>query len=419
MSGLDPSQTGKMTSTLSAHGDRLPAAEQRHRDWPCSPTRPPKRAWRSPGAGLLGNSQPGFSLFEKQKPRRKQLPAASHLSARAAGTARRNDQQRSGRLRRPGRAGAAELDQNQAFGESQNASSAAVLLSGTTSLDPGSVRGIAQLVSSSVPGLQLSKVTITDASGQLLWPQARAAPAAPARASRKPSSATTRPRPRASTRCSPRRVGQGKAQVLVYANMNVDQTTKESLEYGKKGVPLQQSKDARDAGRQRHGRRRHRHRQPPRRDRRAAASPTTSEKRPTPRSASRRSSPTPRLLPAPSKASTSRCCSTTPCPPPRCRRSGSGHQRRRHPDQARRHDLDRPGRLRQGAGRRRGCRRRHARRRQVRDAWAGRRAVPVLHAPDRCASARRSVIEEPVWLRELEAPMRLSELERENAPRPR
>ena len=34
------------------------------------------------------------------------------------------------------------------------------------------MRGIAQLVSSSVPGLQLSKVTITNASGGLMWPQA-------------------------------------------------------------------------------------------------------------------------------------------------------------------------------------------------------------------------------------------------------
>jgi flagellar M-ring protein FliF len=38
-------------------------------------------------------------------------------------------------------------------------------------------------------------------------------------------------------------VGEGKAQVLVYANMNVNQTTQETLTYGKKGVPLQQSKD--------------------------------------------------------------------------------------------------------------------------------------------------------------------------------
>jgi len=32
------------------------------------------------------------------------------------------------------------------------------------------VRGIAQLVANSVPGLQTDKVTITDGSGQLLWP---------------------------------------------------------------------------------------------------------------------------------------------------------------------------------------------------------------------------------------------------------
>ena len=37
-------------------------------------------------------------------------------------------------------------------------------------------------------------------------------------------------------------LGAGKAQVLVYANMNVNQTTQESLTYGKEGVPLQQSK---------------------------------------------------------------------------------------------------------------------------------------------------------------------------------
>jgi flagellar M-ring protein FliF len=37
-------------------------------------------------------------------------------------------------------------------------------------------------------------------------------------------------------------LGPGKAQVLVYANMNVNQTTKESLEYAKAGTPTQQSK---------------------------------------------------------------------------------------------------------------------------------------------------------------------------------
>ena len=107
------------------------------------------------------------------------------------------------------------------------------------------MQGIAQLVSSSVPGLQLSKVTITDASGQLLWPQS----ARRRRAARAPSVQEAEQRYDQSMAASldamlAQTLGAGKAQVLVYANMNVDQTTKESLEYGKAGVPLQQSKDA-------------------------------------------------------------------------------------------------------------------------------------------------------------------------------
>ena len=48
-------------------------------------------------------------------------------------------------------------------------------------------------------------------------------------------------------------LGAGKAQVLVYANMNVNQTTKESLEYGKAGTPPAAEQDDRNA---------HRHRAP-------------------------------------------------------------------------------------------------------------------------------------------------------------
>jgi flagellar M-ring protein FliF len=104
------------------------------------------------------------------------------------------------------------------------------------------VRGIAQLVASSVPGLQLSKVTITSASGQLLWPGAGGSEGGSGT-----SLQDAEQRYDASTAASldamlAQTLGPGKAQVLVYANMNVDQTTKESLEYGKTGVPLQQSK---------------------------------------------------------------------------------------------------------------------------------------------------------------------------------
>jgi flagellar M-ring protein FliF len=132
--------------------------------------------------------------------------------------------------------------QSQLFASSQSAATAAVLLSGTSSLDPSAVRGIAQLVASSVPGLQLSKVTITGSSGELLWP----ANGSEAGGGSSKQDAETRYDQSmeaslnamlASTR------GPGKAQVQVYADLNTNQETQDTLTYGKAGVPLTQSKD--------------------------------------------------------------------------------------------------------------------------------------------------------------------------------
>jgi len=135
--------------------------------------------------------------------------------------------------------------QAQLFASSQTPSSAAVLLSGTTSLDPSSVRGIAQLVASSVPGLSLGKVTITDGTGQLLWPQAGSEGGAGGGESGKQAAdarydATTAANLNAMLAQT---LGPGKAQVQVAADLNVNQTTQETLTYGKTGVPLQQSKN--------------------------------------------------------------------------------------------------------------------------------------------------------------------------------
>ena len=116
------------------------------------------------GAGLLGNTQPGFSLFEKQNLGESNFQQQVTYQRALQGQLEETIDSVQG-------VSGAQVElvlpnsQNQVFGENQNAASAAVLLSGTTSLDPSSVRGIAQLVASSVPGLQLSKVTITDASG--------------------------------------------------------------------------------------------------------------------------------------------------------------------------------------------------------------------------------------------------------------
>ena len=239
-SGVDPSQTGKMTSTLSQHGISY-ELQNNGTAIAVQSNQTSQARVALGGSGLLGNAQPGFSLFEKsslgESNFQQQVTYQRALQGQLAETIDSVQ----------GVSGAqVELvlpnAQSQLFGENQSAASAAVLLSGTSSLDPSSVRGIAQLVASSVPGLQLSKVTITDGTGQLLWPAASGTSGGSgtsvqdAEQRYDQSTAATLEAMLAQT------LGPGKAQVMVYANLNVNQTTQDSLTYGKEATPLQQSK---------------------------------------------------------------------------------------------------------------------------------------------------------------------------------
>jgi flagellar M-ring protein FliF len=242
VSGLNPSQTGKMTSTLSEHG----VSYQLQNNGTALAVQSNQTAQARvalAGANLLGNTQPDFSLFEKQSLGESNFQQQVTYQRALQGQLSETIDSVQG-------VSGAQVElvlpspQNQVFGESQGVSSAAVLLSGTTSLAPSSVQGIAQLVSSSVPGLQLNKVTITNASGQLLWPAAGGAGGSGSGTNVQEAEQRYDQNTAASLDAMlAQTLGLGKAQVLVYATMNVNQTTKESLEYGKTGVPLQQSKD--------------------------------------------------------------------------------------------------------------------------------------------------------------------------------
>jgi flagellar M-ring protein FliF len=241
VSGVDPSQTGKMTSTLSAQGVNY-QLQNNGTALAVQSNQTSQARVALASANLLGTSKPGLELFEKQKLGesnfQQQVTYQRALQGQLEQTI--NSVQ--------GVSGAqVELvlpsNQNQVFGESQGVSSAAVLLSGTTSIDAGAVRGIAQLVTSSVPGLQLSKVTITDAAGQLLWPQSGSSSGGSGTSVQDAEQRYNQSMAASLQAMLAQTLGVGKAQVLVYANLNVDQTTKESLEYAKKGVPLTQTKD--------------------------------------------------------------------------------------------------------------------------------------------------------------------------------
>jgi flagellar M-ring protein FliF len=240
-SGLEPAQTGKMTSALDQHGISYELQNNGTALAVQSNETAEARVALS-GAGLLGNAQPGFALFDKsslgESTFQQQVTYQRALQGQLQQTID-NIQGVSG----------AQVElvlpnpQNQVFGEAQNASTAAVLLSGTSALSSSSVRGIAQLVASSVPGLQLQKVTITDGTGQLLWPAQNGESGGGSSAKEAAEERYDDSLQASLDAMLAQTIGAGKAVVQVHANINTNQTTSESLTYGKAGVPLQQSKN--------------------------------------------------------------------------------------------------------------------------------------------------------------------------------
>ncbi|MGZ4182411.1 MAG: flagellar basal-body MS-ring/collar protein FliF [Solirubrobacteraceae bacterium] len=239
ITGVDPTQTGKITSTLSTKGIGY-QIQNNGTALAVQSDKTGEARIALATAGLLnGTSQPGFELFDKQ-----QLGASNfqqqityqralegQLDQTIEGIQGVSSAQVQLVLPNP---------QDQLFSDSTQSSSAAVLLSNSTTLDPNSVKGIAQLVASSVPGLQLNKVTITDSSGTPLWPNSDGSSGdgsalSQQSANQKYDSLTAAQVGAMLTQT----LGPNKAEVQVSAQVDANQATSDTLTYGKKGVPLQ------------------------------------------------------------------------------------------------------------------------------------------------------------------------------------
>jgi flagellar M-ring protein FliF len=236
--GIDPAQTGKITSTLSTQG--IPYQLQNNGTAVAvesSKTAQARVALAT--AGLLSDQQPGFSLMDKQSLGQsnfqQQVTYQRALEGQLASTIETIDGVSSAQVNL-----VLPNSQDQLFSDQTQPATASVLLSGSSDLQPGAVRGIAQLVASSVPGLSLSKVTVTGADGTQLWPGSGAAAAGdgglPAKqaAEQKYDSAMAAE----VSAMLAQTLGAGKAQVVVNADLDANRATQESLVYGKKGVPL-------------------------------------------------------------------------------------------------------------------------------------------------------------------------------------
>jgi flagellar M-ring protein FliF len=246
MTGVDPAKTTQITSALTAAG--VPFALQN------GGTAVAVQKGKETAANVAlatkglntGTTQPGFEILDKQK-----LGASSQQQQIAyqrglEGTIANTISQIQG-------GGGAQvhltLAQDNLFANESRAATAAVLLpQDSSSLDPSSVRGIANLVASSVPGLKAQQVTITDGTGTMLWPTGDGSDGGDGGATGgMPAKAAAESRYNAQLESSlnamlVQTLGPGKAQVQVHSDLNVDKVDEQKLAYGKVGVPLTEKK---------------------------------------------------------------------------------------------------------------------------------------------------------------------------------
>jgi flagellar M-ring protein FliF len=241
--GLDPKQTGKITAALDAKGINY---EIQNNGTALAVDKSQLSQARIALAekGLPSSAQPGFELMDSQKlgssEFQQQVTYQRALEGQLASTIGQID----------GVGGATVqlvLPQDELFDDKQSAAKASVLLNGgSDSLQPGAIHGIAQLVSGSVKGLSPNNVSITDSTGALLWPNSDAGATDGQVASTQKQAAEARYSQSMEANLNAMLVqtlGPGKAQVQVNADLNADRTTLQKLTYAKKGTPLSTQKE--------------------------------------------------------------------------------------------------------------------------------------------------------------------------------
>jgi flagellar M-ring protein FliF len=240
MTGLDPAQTGKITATLDAKGIGY---ELRNNGTALAidETKAAQAQIALAEAGLNGSGQqhPGFDLVMKQKLGTSQFQQQVAYQQALEGSLASTIEQIQGISSAQVQLVLPDPTQ-QLFSQSAAPATAAVLLGGSDSIDPAAVRGIAQLVASSVQGLRPANVTITDSTGQALWPPAGGVDGGDGAAGVLGTQARYDQQVGAQVDALlAQTLGPGKAHVEVNATLNLDKATQDKLQYAKKGVPLQ------------------------------------------------------------------------------------------------------------------------------------------------------------------------------------
>jgi flagellar M-ring protein FliF len=241
MSGVQPADTAKVTTALDGAGiayelqnNGTAIAVQK------GTTADARVALASAGVDTSSTSQPGFEdLMAKQKLGTSDFQQkVTYQRALEGEIAKTID----GVAGSGGARVQLSLPGDQLFADEEKPATASVLLgSGSENIEPAQVRGIASLVAGAVEGLKKDEVTITDSSGNMLWPQGDGSDTG-ATMTKTQAEARYGAQVQAQlTAMLDRTLGEGKAQVTVRPDLDVDKTTQEKLTYAKTGTPLEES----------------------------------------------------------------------------------------------------------------------------------------------------------------------------------
>jgi flagellar M-ring protein FliF len=243
-SGLDPAETGKITAALDEQGIGY---ELRNNGTALavSKTATAQARIALAGQGVQtsgGGSQPGNELLDESKlgasQFQQQMTAQRALEGEVARTLSGVDGVSNPRVQ-------LVMPQDDLFADEASPATAAVMLGNSAdTLQPGAVRGMAQLTASAVKGLKTENVTITDSSGAVLWPSDESGGTAGGGSSKASAEARyARQKETAINAMLASTLGPGKAQVKINADLNMDETTEDELTYGAKGTPLKKTEE--------------------------------------------------------------------------------------------------------------------------------------------------------------------------------
>jgi flagellar M-ring protein FliF len=234
--GIEPAETGQVTEALEAKG--IPYQLQDSGTAVGVPSSDVSQARIALAeSDVLGGSKPGFELFDSQQfgasDFQQKVTYQRALEGELERTINQVEGVKSSNVQ-------LTLPEEQLFSEESVKPTAAVLIASDSGgrLSAGAVRGIAHLVAASVEGLNANAVTITDGSGATLWPAGEGGALGGGDSKQAIEAKYDENMETRLDGLLARTIGPEKGRVQVQAEVDADRTTQSKLEYAKKGTPL-------------------------------------------------------------------------------------------------------------------------------------------------------------------------------------